>query len=653
MSNLDIKTWAYAYVEAGYGIMPLVPETKRAARKGEDLGGLRNPVRTIDDVDKVWNGTLYGIGLPLGKINNVIALDVDYDDGCRADFINGFDTYITKTGSDNHHVFFRPGDIQIKNGLLIEKGVTLKSDGSYVAMPPTIHDVTKKPYLPLREKFPLFKSEILDLPDFHLHTIRAADPETQKIWQKVNNRILMPVEGEIPQGMRRPQLFREAGFMRARNWKADEILSALRNLNGRCNPPLSESDLIMLANGVLRYSAVEETYDITLYEARQNLIVSDKGRAIHNVDNVLRLLENWSKTSGKIWFDEFHQKIRTNWNDSTVQDWSDKDTSNLTCILQRYTELIKVPDNLVAFAVNELALRNKKNEPKEWLDWVSWDGQERMSAFFNYYCGAEDSEYSKAIAHNFWLSLVARVYSPGCKLDNMVILEGTQGIGKSRMLSIVGGEWYGESYESIQSKDFPLSLQGKMVIEISELDAFSKVEANTIKKILSMGVDRFRPPYGRMTQSFPRSCVFVGTTNDDNYLKDPTGNRRFWPIRVDEFKLDEIARDREQLFAEAVHRYKSGESWHEVPWDAAKLEQDARVESDLWEEMVQEYIIGKDEVKSTDVLRDAIQLSSDRWTAREYRRLGRIFRQLGWSRRTVRKGERTMKLWVRRYSKFR
>src|SRR5262249_11330228 len=134
-------------------------------------------------------------------------------------------------------------------------------------------------------------------------------------------------------------------------------------------------------------------------------------------------------------------------------------------------------------------------------------------------------------SHNFWLSLVARAYKPGCKVDNMIVLEGGQGIGKSTALDIIGGDWYTEQHESASNpKAFAEILQGKLLVEISEMDAFNGSQINRVKQTITCQSDRYRPAYGRYAKDHLRRCIFVGTTNRDDWNKDETGARRFWPI---------------------------------------------------------------------------------------------------------------------------
>ena len=259
----------------------------------------------------------------------------------------------------------------------------------------------------------------------------------------------------------------------------------------------------------------------------------------------------------------------------------------------------------VTQAVIAVASKRKRNCVKEWLDTLEWDSQPRIDKFFSDCMGSKDDEYSDCASHNFWLSMVARVYRPGCKVDNMVVLEGEQGVGKSTALQIVAGEaWFAEQHESATNpKAFAEILQGKLLIEISEMDAFRQAEVNRVKQTISCPSDRFRPSYGHHAVDHPRRCVFVGTTNKDDWNKDETGARRFWPIRCSgEINLDAIRENREQLFAEAVFRFNAGEPHWLMPADATKREQDERYQVDAWHNKVSEIVKGRDSITNEEIL---------------------------------------------------
>lgn len=378
------------------------------------------------------------------------------------------------------------------------------------------------------------------------------------------------------------------------------------------------------------------------------LALNAHNRPINNMQNVINILSRFKPLKDLIWYDEFHFKYLTKWRSNTVREWTDIDDYRLTYFLQDKLGFSNITDVAVSKAVMTFANENIKNEPKDWLNSLKWDQTSRLEDFFHKYFGTESTPYTQAISRNFWVSMVARIYEPGCKVDNMVIMEGKQGKFKSTALSLIGGPWYVETNENPNSKDFYQIFQGKLVIEIGEMDSFNKAETTTIKKIISTGTDRFRPPYGKHPKDFPRQCIFVGTTNEHNYLRDHTGARRFWPIKIADINTELIKQDREQLFAEAVSLYKSGTKWHSVP-DTAAAEQDKRRETDPWEEIISLYLIGKSETTVMEICQSSsgLDMPIERVNRQVQLRIGRILRILNWeSAGSRRRAGRVVKIYV-------
>jgi predicted P-loop ATPase len=374
---------------------------------------------------------------------------------------------------------------------------------------------------------------------------------------------------------------------------------------------------------------------------------TDRGPVI-NIDNVTRVFTNWKPLQGLVWYDEFHRKIFTNGYNGTrkTREWIDVDDLNIATMLQRELAFKRLKDDTVHKAVVVHAHKNTRNEPKDWMETLKWDQGPRVETFFIDYFGTADTAYHRAVSKNWWVSMIARIYSPGCKVDNMVIIEGEQGKFKSTALSVIGGEWFTEATESVMTKDFYMSLQGKVLIEIAELDAFSRGETTTIKRVVSCAKDRFRPPYGRLSQDFPRQCIFVGTTNEEEYLRDHTGGRRSWPIKIKNIDIESLKRDREQLFAEAVYLYKSGATWHDVPLEEAKAQQEFRRNSDEWEDVVAHFLAGRSETTTHEVAKEGLQIDIGRLDNFTQRRIGRVLQILGWKKAVRKRYNRNMKIWT-------
>ena len=366
-----------------------------------------------------------------------------------------------------------------------------------------------------------------------------------------------------------------------------------------------------------------------------------------NVDNVVRVLAHSDEFKNLVWYDEFYQRYFTVDKHGT-REWQDIDDINLTVRLQRELGLTRLTTNNVSDAVRCRGHQCKRNEPKEWIKSLRWDGTERIDAFFSTYFGCPFAPYNAAVSRNFWLGIVARVFQPGCQVDNMVILEGRQGIFKSKALEAIGGKWYMEASEEITSKDFFVALAGKLIVEIADLDSFSRADTTRIKKVITCRTDRYRQPYARATQDHPRQSVFVGTTNEQHYLRDSTGARRFWPITCGVIQLDRLRLDREQLFAEAFTRYLTNEDWYRVPIDDTLLEQENRRQFDEWENLIDSFI--RESCQSQITMTEAagaVGIDKGHLDIMVQRRIGSILKRFGFKSACVRVGDVVIRKWVK------
>lgn len=368
------------------------------------------------------------------------------------------------------------------------------------------------------------------------------------------------------------------------------------------------------------------------------------GRPVPNIANVV----TYMRETKDFWlrYDTFHHKLFVG--QTGMKEWDDQSALNLAYLLQSRVGLRRVAVDVVDQAARVYGWSVRCNEPRDWLETLKWDGNKRIEGFLAYYLGAEDNRFTLTVSKNFWVALAARVYAPGCRLDNMLVLEGAQGIGKTQAMRIVGGPWYTESLESVTGKDFFLVLQGKLVVEVAELDSFSKGEATRIKQVITCTTDRYRAPYAHAPQDYPRSCVFVGTTNEEHYLRDDTGGRRFWPVRCGAIKLQELEKDREQLFAEAVHLFKQNATWHEVPPDLAAAEQEARRQPDAWEDILAAWGNGRSEITLEGAAAEALKLEVSKLDTRTQMRIGSILRRQGWTKHSVWRDGVKRKLWQRK-----
>jgi predicted P-loop ATPase len=300
--------------------------------------------------------------------------------------------------------------------------------------------------------------------------------------------------------------------------------------------------------------------------------------------------------------------------------------------------LKRLSKDIVHQAVDVRAHERRFHPVKDYLGGLQWDGVARLADLFPNYFGAEVTRYAQAIGPMFLISMVARIREPGCKADHLPVIEGPQGTLKSSACQILGGDWFSDNLPDVTAgKDVSQHLRGKWLIEVSEMHAMSRAEATLLKAFITRTTERYRPSYGRKEVIEPRQCVFVGTTNRDTYLRDESGGRRFWPVKAGTIDVDALAHDRDQLFAEAVVRFRKGVRWwpdKDFERDHIMPQQAARYEADVWEENIATYLANKIDGRVTvgQVAREGLGIETPKVGTAEQRRIAAAMEQIGWRR---------------------
>ena len=327
---------------------------------------------------------------------------------------------------------------------------------------------------------------------------------------------------------------------------------------------------------------------------------SQTGLPAKTIDNIIIILENDPLLANKIAYDEFANRGLVlgslPWNiKEDKRQWTDVDDAGLRHYLEK-TYAITGKERIFD-AVMIVASKHSINDVKMYLDNLVWDGVKRLDTLLTDYLGAEDSSYTRAVIRKSLSAAVARIYNPGTKYDYMPIFTGPQGLGKSTFLRKLGKDWYSDSLNTFESKEAAEIIQGKWLNELGELNGLSKSETNAVKQFLSKTDDVYREPYGRRTSVYPRRCVFFGTTNDSEFLKDRTGNRRFWPVTVGVFPttksvFKDLDNEVDQIWAEAKTCFQLGEQLYLTgdELEQSLIEQESHRETSAKEGIIREFI---------------------------------------------------------------
>ena len=358
---------------------------------------------------------------------------------------------------------------------------------------------------------------------------------------------------------------------------------------------------------------------------------------------------------GALAYDEFALRVvpvkYLPWGAAKTPRWTDNDDRLATEWLHHKGIFVGV--ETAGLAVQTVAMENGFHPVRHYLESLEWDGVERLKNWLTTYAGAPDTPYFSAVGARWMIAAIARIFRPGCKADCMLILEAVQGALKSTLFKTLGGNWYTDEIADLGTKDSAMQTAGVWIIEVAELDSMSRSESGRIKAFMSRTTDRFRPPYGRQVIEAPRQCVFAGTVNHASYLKDETGGRRFWPVACGRIDIDALARDRDQLWAEALKLFRDGAKWW-LDTDELNRQADAqqqeRYEGDAWDELIARWIANPEQrtdasghplqpftstdesVTVTDVLIHAIGKRPEAWTQADQSRVARSLKSLHWER---------------------
>lgn len=362
------------------------------------------------------------------------------------------------------------------------------------------------------------------------------------------------------------------------------------------------------------------------------------GAVIPRHSNIVKVLRSDTRYRGRYRYDLFHERIR--YLDGFASDHAD--ARIMESLEERYD--ITLPDKVFQKSLLQVSHENEFHPVRDYLEGLEWDGEQRLANLITEGLGGygEDEEYLAEAGTKMCISAVARILDPGCKVDTMIVLVGAQGVGKSKGLQALSCGWFADTRIDIASKDGMQALEGKWFYEIAELDSFRKAESSRIKAFITSKVDHYRPPYGRHALDRPRQTILVGSTNEEEFLTDPTGSRRFVPVHVRKPSAAWILEHRDQLWAEAVVRYRRGEEWWYENESAIRLARmsEEHQRKDIWESTVRNWLIAtgrsKEAVTLLEALTQAVMLPVSQVDDRHKQRMGALLISLGCTKKRQR-----------------
>lgn len=605
---------AIDYIKRGLAVFPLEEKGKRPKTRN----GFKDATTDAAQVKAWWQQwPNANIGIATGKRSGgifVIDLDIDEDKG-----IDGYhtledwqrengkfpETWTAITGRGGYHLYFHSNS-EIKNRAGIIDGVDVRGDGGYVVAPPSVHSNGNRyewEYDP--EEFDL--AEANNNVKYFLDTGINSPGE----------RFSMP--DIVNAGERNDMIFRFACMMQAKGASDEAVFAAtMAENNTKCNPPMNEKEVRVIVNSVLKYQKGKPIHINDNGVATQGwrepiFATTEKGYIKKTIENTCEAIEYDEKLWGHIKYNELSYSPfvvgSLPWEHQNMyREWTNADDSNLKAYIEAKYGLGSMEKTMEA--LNIVVNRNKFNPVVDMLEDIyahKWDKQYgHIRKLLPEYLGAEDSEYNFECMRLFMLGAISRAHYPGCKFDYMPVFVGKQGIGKSTFLRLLAmnNAWYNDNFNTIEGDKAPEKLRGMWMVELAELLATKKAkEVESIKAFLTSTVDTYRPPYGRRTEQRPRVCVFAGTTNNDHFLTDRTGNRRFLPIVTrKEFvkksmfdNLEEVQKDFENAWGEAMDIFKkaNGHPSLILPVDLQQFVEDKQseyMEEDVRVGIIQEWL---------------------------------------------------------------
>lgn len=593
---------ALQYRELGYSVIPLKKDKRPAIASWLDF---QKEVAS-DEVIEGWaeKNPKGCIGIVTGLISGITVVDIDTKGETVVDWTIFPRTYTVKTPSGGYHLYYKydPEIKQTANTYPQFPHVDIRNDGGYVVAAGSVTAYVGKDGEKAGGEYVVeLATEIVDFP-------REMFKEKGGAKKKPASHLLGKIAevNKLKEG-------------EGRNSKMCSLLGTLLRGQAHKNYPAIRESFYALAEAMddpLPRSELDTIWNSiggrAFTEANAvDLIVNGKGEPYVNLENLKKILTEDEDFKGRVVYDTFLQKLlyRERGEGAVYRELHDSDETTITReISVKYKAFAVVPAGLVHTALMESARIDKKDAAREYIEGLEWDKTARLDQWLVETFGVEDNEYHRAVGSNWFKGMARRMVEPGCKFDYVLVLEGPQGTMKSTSLGVLGGAWHVEMTGGVDNKDFYMNLQGNLIVEFSEGETLSRAEVKQLKAIITTQFDKFRAPYERHIQTHPRRCVFAMTTNQEEYLKDETGNRRWLPVATrGEANVEWLRTNRDQLFAEALYRVRElRETTYEFP-ESVFAEQAKRQVSDPNEDRIVEWYLGlNDTQKAAGITADMV-----------------------------------------------
>jgi predicted P-loop ATPase len=585
-------------------------------------------------------------------------------------------TYVVESGGGGLHIYLKKDkDVCVVKKMKKYQGIDIRTKGGQMVAPTSIHPDTKKEYKIQRgnldniQRAPEKLIELIEtkaIPIVKTERINAQLPSDS---MSLSERYIAYLQEVAPLAIEGKngdlQTFKVA--CRGRDYSLSEEVTfklMINYWNDRCTPAWTPKELREKVRNAYKYnedeygkrdpkndfnkiqSPAKLGWDLTANNAIKKTLSNAINYFImeESPRNPLLNMLAYNEFSREI---EFKKQAPWHKGNFTGGAWTDTDAINCKYYLSALKHF-DIPIGLIHEAVVVVAQKNSYHPVRNYLNRLRWDRESRLDTWLTEYAGVEENAYTNTIGKKILIAAVARVFDPGCKFDHVLILEGKQEIGKSFLCSILGGEWYCDLMLDPHNRRTVENMRGKWIVEISEMECARRAEANALKSFITRTVDRDRMAYCRNAEDFPRQNIFIGTINPEavGYLKDVTGNRRFWPVFCKDIKIEELKEVRDQLFAEAKLHYDLGEDLYiksEPIKQMARKEVRERQENDPWTEEIREwldeYVPGLESkrlvVTSKEIWHDCLDGYSTSFGRVEQSRISNIMKfELGWTKGT-------------------